>query len=135
MSRHEACVVHEEDCPFEGSEEPARGRVRWRTLLSGDRTPTGALTLGVAEIEPGDTQELYLHRHAQPETYFILAGEGVVTIAGTDHAVRPGSAVFVPGDAQHCARNTGAVTLRILYAFAADSFDEIRYEFGPGEAT
>jgi oxalate decarboxylase/phosphoglucose isomerase-like protein (cupin superfamily) len=135
MPRNEPCVVHETDCPQEGWDDATRGRVVWRTLLSGDRTPTGSLTLGVVEIGPGDVKELYPHRHAQPEAYYILAGEGVVTLAGTGHPVRPGSAVFVPGNAAHCARNTGATQMRILYVFAADSFDEIRYEFESDETS
>jgi mannose-6-phosphate isomerase-like protein (cupin superfamily) len=129
MPKREPFVVHETDCPLEGWDDPARGRVVWRTLLSGDRTPTGSLTLGVVEIGSGDSQEFQPHRHAQPEAYYILSGEGVVHIAGADHPVRPGSAVFVPGHAAHGARNTGAGPLRILYVFPADSFDEIRYEF------
>ena len=53
----------------------------------------------------------------------------MVWIAGTEHRVRAGSAIFIPGDTDHGARNTGAELLRLLYAFPADSFDEIKYVF------
>jgi mannose-6-phosphate isomerase-like protein (cupin superfamily) len=122
-------MVHEAECEFEGGDEPAPGRVRWRTLLSSDRTPTDALTLGVAEIDPGGARDFRPHRHAQPEAYYILSGEGVVSLAGTDHPVRPGTTVFIPGNVAHGARNTGSERLRLLYVFPADSFGEIRYEF------
>jgi quercetin dioxygenase-like cupin family protein len=46
-----------------------------------------------------------------------------------EHGLRPGSAVFIPGGAEHGVRNTGAGILRLLYAFAADSFAEVEYEF------
>jgi quercetin dioxygenase-like cupin family protein len=129
MSRIEPVVIHEEDCAVEGWLEPGPGRVRWRTLLSADRTPTASLTLGVAELEPGEAQELRPHRHAQAEAYYVLSGEGVVSIAGEEYPLRSGSAVFVPGNAVHRALNTGSGLLRLLYVFPADSFGQVEYEF------
>ena len=73
--------------------------------------------------------EPVVHRHAQTEAYYILSGEGIVTIDGVDHPVRAGSVVYLPGDCAHGATNTGEETLRLLYVFAADSFDEIEYRF------
>jgi hypothetical protein len=45
--------VREDACPREGWNDALRGKVPWRTLLSGDRTPTSQLTLGVSEVGPG----------------------------------------------------------------------------------
>lgn len=129
MAKSEAFVIHEDECAVEGSQQAALGAVRWRTLISADRTPTDALTVGVAEIEVGESKSFRPHRHAQAEVYYILSGEGTVTISGADHPVRPGSAVFIPGGAAHGARNTGAQLLRLLYVFPARSFAEIHYEF------
>jgi oxalate decarboxylase/phosphoglucose isomerase-like protein (cupin superfamily) len=39
--------------------------------------------------------------------------------------------VFIPGDTEHMAVNTGNEPLRLLYFFAADSFRDIVYRF-PG---
>ena len=122
-------VVHEEQCEVEGDDDAHHGRVRWRTLLSGDRSPTESLTVGVAEVEPGLPQLFRTHRHAQPEIYYVLSGHGVVTLEGEEHALRPGSAVFIPGGAEHGVRNTGTEILRLLYTFEADSFAEVEYEF------
>lgn len=124
-------VLHETDCPLESWSDAARERVEWRTLLSADRTPTGRLTLGVAELPPGGRDDLVTHRHAQTEAYYVLEGEGLVSIDGMDHPVRAGSAVFLPGDCDHGAVNTGRVTMRLLYVFAADSFDQVEYRFTP----
>ena len=129
MAKNEPFVIHENECAFEGGDEPAPGRVRWRTLLSSDRTPTDSLTLGVAELDRGEARDFRPHRHAQPEAYYVLAGEGVVSLAGTEHRVRPGTTVFIPGNIAHGARNTGSEVLRLLYVFPADSFGQIRYEF------
>jgi len=132
MPRSEPFVVHEEECELEGWDDPALGRVQWRTLLSSDRTPTEAMTVGVVEIAPGRPELSHPHRHAQAEVYFILSGSGVVTIDGIPHPVRPGTALFIPGNSEHAARNTGTEVLRLLYVFAADSFQEVRYEFPEG---
>lgn len=126
--KDEPTVVHESACPEECWSEGDRVGVRWRTLLSGDRTPTSALTLGVAEIPPGDAP-VRLHHHEPVEAYYILAGEGSVHVAGREHTVRPGSAVFIPGNAEHVVRNTGGVALRLLYVFPVDAFDQVEYRF------
>ena len=103
------------------------GSVLFKTLISGDLTRSEALTLGVAKIQPGSA--LSAHRHAQPEVYLVLAGEGSVRVGGVLRSVRAGSAVFVPGDAVHSCENTGASELRLAYVLAADSFQDVQYVF------
>jgi mannose-6-phosphate isomerase-like protein (cupin superfamily) len=128
MSDTRPVVVHEESCAVEGWDDPVIGRVIWRTLLSGDRTPTAGLTVGIAEIGP-DAHAVHLHRHAPAEVYHVLSGEGVVTIAGEDHPLRPGATIFIPGNAWHGARSSGRDPLRLLYVFAVDAFADVVYEF------
>ncbi len=122
-------VVDEAAVPPEGWNDPVRGVVTWRTLLSGDRTPTEALTMGVAEVVEQAGAEVRLHRHAQAEAYYILSGHGILTIEGEDRPLSPGTCAFIPGGAWHAARGVGAEPLRLLYVFAADSFDQVVYEF------
>jgi mannose-6-phosphate isomerase-like protein (cupin superfamily) len=129
MNQPEPIVIHEDDCAFEKWDEPARGSVRWRTLISGDRTASDSLTVGVAELEPNDTTSLSSHRHPPAEVYYVLSGEGVVTISDTEYAIRPGTAVFIPGNASHSARNTGTEPLRFLYVFPVNSFNDVSYDF------
>ncbi len=129
MSRSQPFVVQEVDCEVEGADEGPFGSLRWRTLVSGDRTPSDSLTVGVAELEPHQSERFRSHRHAHPEVYYILSGTGTVTISGTEHPVRPGSTVFIPGGAEHGVRNTGRDLLRLLYVFPANSFPDIKYEF------
>lgn len=122
-------VVNETAVPLEGWSDPVRGVVNWRTLLSADRTPTEALTIGVAEVVEQVGAEARLHRHAQAEAYYILSGRGILTIEGEELPLSPGTCAFIPGGAWHAARGVGAEPLRLLYVFAADSFDHIVYEF------
>ena len=122
-------VTHEVDVDLETWDDPVRGKVTWRTLISADRTPTTAMTAGVAELAPGASDDFHLHRHAQPEIYYFLEGEGLVLIDGVEHPVCKGSTVYVPGNAWHASRNTGATVMRLLYVFAVDSFDQVEYFF------
>jgi mannose-6-phosphate isomerase-like protein (cupin superfamily) len=106
-----------------------RGAVWWKTLISGDRTHSAGLTLGVARVPPG--AELRRHRHDQPEVYLILEGAGVVVGAASSRDVGPGDGVFLPGDALHALRCTGERELRLAYVLAADSFADVTYRFEP----
>lgn len=124
-----AVVVQEDACLVEHWDDPSRGKVSWRTLLSADRTPTSAMTVGIAEVAPGTPLGYYRHRHEPAEVYYILAGEGLVTIDDVDHPVRAGSTVFIPGNAWHGAHNTGSEVLRLLYAFAVGSIADVTYVF------
>ncbi|MEX5269708.1 cupin domain-containing protein [Kocuria sabuli] len=122
----EDLVLQEDDRPVEGWNDE-RGRLTWRPLFSADSTPTDHLVTGVAELE--EDGFLALHRHEQAETYYVLAGEGVVTLDGVEHPVRPGSTVFLPGSAEHGIRSTGTRKLRFFYALAADDFTDVEYVF------
>jgi len=122
-------VVDEATVFRDGWDDPRRGRVHWRTLFSQGLTPSEAITCGVADLGPGD--ELKAHRHAPPEVYYVFAGQGVVRIDGAETPVKAGSAVFIPGMAEHGIRQSGAERLRFFYAFPVDSFDSVEYLFPP----
>lgn len=131
MDRHPKSVmphvVNETNAPRDGWDDPIKGRIGWRTLFSQGATPTEGVTCGLAELKPGDW--LGLHRHAPPEVYYILAGNGVMSLEGREIAIGEGSAVFIPGMAEHGIRQTGAEVLRLLYAFPVNSFDSVEYLF------
>lgn len=120
-------VLHEDEVTRVDWDDPVRGRVGFRTLFSAGTTPTAELTTGVTVLEEGGW--LGAHRHRPAEVYSVLAGEGVVVLDGVEHRVRAGSAVYVPGDAEHSVRNTGRAALRFLYVFATDAFEDVEYRF------
>ena len=126
MTTIRAHIVDEQSCPTDGW-----GGMHWKTLISGDRTPTCQITQGIAELAPAPPDALLVHCHAQAETYYVLSGEGELQIGNELFPLRPGVAAFIPGGAHHTTRATGTECLRILYTFAADSFDDVIYQF-PG---
>ncbi|NTT87395.1 cupin domain-containing protein [Tabrizicola fusiformis] len=116
--------------PDERWDNPARGSIRFRTLISAPATPSDSLVCGVALMAPGET--FALHSHPQPEVYFGLEGEGEVMIDGVAHRLAPGVALYIPGGALHGVPRV-ETALKWFYTFAADSFDDISYRF-PDEA-
>ncbi|MDJ0785760.1 MAG: cupin domain-containing protein [Myxococcota bacterium] len=126
-----AVVVHESECPLESWAEETRSRVEWRMLLSGERTPSHSLTMGVAEVQPqpDPTEPPTTHWHPQVEAYYVLSGEGELFAGEDRHLLRPGSSVFLPGETEHGVRNTGSEVLRILFVFATDAFPDVDYHF------
>ena len=123
----EPVALDEKDLAQDGWDDPVRGRLRWRTLFSKGTTPSEGITCGVTELQPGDW--LGLHRHAPAEIYYVFAGSGVVSLDGREIPVKAGSAVFIPGMAEHGIRQTGSEILRLFYAFPVDSFDQVEYLF------
>jgi mannose-6-phosphate isomerase-like protein (cupin superfamily) len=101
----------------------------WRTLISGDRTPSSELTVGVANFPPHG--KLKLHRHQQAEFYFGLSGEGIVTVSCVAFRIAKDIAIYIPGNSEH-GITAGEFGLSILYGFACHAFDEVVYRFsGP----
>jgi quercetin dioxygenase-like cupin family protein len=125
--RQQEFITVLDDHQLEEWDDPIRGRLGFLTLFSGDSTGTRELTTGLAVVPPGGW--LGLHRHSASETYFVVDGSGLVLLEGAEHPVRPGSTVFIPGNAVHGCRNTGASELRVFYAFAAHAMSDIHYEF------
>jgi quercetin dioxygenase-like cupin family protein len=114
------------DLPDERWDDPARGTITFRTLVSAPRTDSNELVCGVAMMAKGDT--FVLHSHPQAEVYFGLEGEGDVMIDGVAHRLVPGVALYIPGGAVH-GIPVAKANLKWFYTFAADSFSQIQYHF------
>jgi quercetin dioxygenase-like cupin family protein len=112
--------------PLESWSDPARGTIRWRTLLPAALSSSAGLVAGVAELAAGD--DYAAHHHPETEIYFGLEGEGTVMIDGTPNRLAPGIILYIAGGAVHAIPSV-ARPLRFLYAFAARDFDDIRYTF------
>lgn len=119
-------LVDQSDLPEETWQDPARGGIRWKTLISGDVTASDTLVCGIAIMQPGDT--FALHSHPEPELYFGIEGEVDVQIDGQNHRLKPGVALFIPGGAVHGVL-VAQHPVRWFYTFAADSFPDIAYTF------
>ena len=101
-------LIEPEALPWETWDDPtlaARSPLRWKLIFSGRRTPTEALSFGLAEFPPGAV--LPLHHHAPAEVYHGLDGEGLVEIESEPHRLRAGVSLFIPADTRY--RTTSAL--------------------------
>lgn len=136
MLNHERRLcVREDELEWETWKDPSlkdRSPIIWKTLISQDKTDSSRLVAGVAEIPVGTL--LIRHSHAEEEVYYILEGEGHLELDGDTIRVTRGTSVFIPGNAEHALTNTGIRTLKLLYMFPTDSFEDIEYTFPMNES-
>lgn len=85
------------------------------------------LTTTLAIIQPGGAQRI--HRHRPEQVYFILEGQGVMTVGGESQRVGPGDCIFIPSGQPHGLQNDGTTILRYFSAAAS------RYDAGHLEKT
>ena len=74
-------------------------------------------------VEPG--HRLSYQRHARrSEHWFVVAGEGVLTVDGVTTPVSPGASVDVPARAAHRIENSGDVPLVFIEVQHGEDFGE-----------
>jgi mannose-6-phosphate isomerase-like protein (cupin superfamily) len=84
-----------------------------RQLLHPDKFDiTCRYSLAHATVKPGHTTTP--HRLKTSEVYYILEGEGLMSIDGESEAVRPGQAIYIPPRATQYIENTGNSDLKFL---------------------
>jgi mannose-6-phosphate isomerase len=89
-------------------------------------------------VEPG--QRLSYQRHARrAEHWFVLSGEGVVTLDGVEHRVAPGIAIDVPMGAAHrvaCTASEPLVFIEVQLGsyFGEDDIERLVDDYGRAEA-
>ena len=130
MSTLKPIVINQTEQSWEGwddAEIAAKSAIRWKTLISGERGPSAGLVNGIAEFPVGT--RLPLHHHEPAETYYVVSGQGHMEIDGHDADIGPGSTVYIPSNAKHAVRCTGAEPLVFVFTFACDRFDKIVYHF------
>lgn len=87
-------------------------------LLASPRTSSAEhLTTTLAVIQSGGEQRIHSHRPEQ--VYFILEGNGLMTVGDEMQRVGPGDCVFIPSGQPHGLKNDGDETLRYFSAAAS----------------
>ena len=92
-------------CPVERT-----GDREFRVLLSAGLPITEFAGL----IPPGRAPE---HQHTYDEVVHVLAGSGVVHLAGGHTEIGPGTSIYLPPQVPHCLENTGPEPLQVLGVF------------------
>jgi mannose-6-phosphate isomerase-like protein (cupin superfamily) len=81
-----------------------------------DLTDGGYLELA-NEFEVAVCGEVFPHTHPTHEFYFVMTGEGVMTVGAEERNVTPGDLIYIPPDTVHSLRPTGGEKIR-CFCFA-----------------
>ena len=130
MTVSKPAIVDQADLDWEGGSDAGLAvgsGIRWKMLIDGERMESTGLVTGIAEVMPGAALER--HHHEPAEIYYIVSGRGEMEIDGRTTEVGPGCAIYIPPDARHAVRCTGAEPLAFVFSFPRDRFDQIVYHF------
>jgi mannose-6-phosphate isomerase-like protein (cupin superfamily) len=81
-------------------------------LIPGRECCADNLSVTLVEVTPGGAQEL--HRHEQEQSYYILTGNGLMTVGEEQREVSAGDCVFIGSNEYHGLLNTGTEELRYI---------------------
>lgn len=84
---------------------------------------SAAITMGEVVLQPGAT--LPRHLHKVEEVIFIVEGNGQVALGDETLEVSPNTTIYAPAGVRHQFTNTGAIPLRLVFAFPAVEVERI----------
>ena len=91
-----------------------RDRIESFLLVSEKTTGSGNLSITLVEMEPGGFQ--HLHSHEQEQAYYVIEGEGILSVDDEERSVAEGDCIFIPSFARHGLKNTGSTPLTYVSA-------------------
>ena len=95
-------------------------------LLASPRTcDAKQLTTSLVEIKPGGEQRL--HSHVPEQIYYILEGNGLMSVGDNTAHVERDDCIYIPSGAPHGLKNDGTMLLRYFSA-AVPSFESGQLE-------
>ncbi len=97
----------------------AASKAEFRPEKMGKATLAAAehLFAGLNAFEPGQEHRLHTHE-GQDKFYFVIEGEGHVTVGAEQARIRPGDLVLARSGEEHALRNPGPGRLLVLVAMA-----------------
>jgi len=106
------------------------------TLLLLDRTETEKFECVVVRWPAGSKGAMVAHKEKE-QTFFVLAGEGSVTIGEKTETIKPGSVIFVPRNTPHTTEaGKGQLEYLCLNSLVTEtqdaSFEEMYNRIAPG---
>ena len=91
----------------------------WRTDKMGKSTlfESSRLMVGLNAFEPGQSHALHAHG-GMDKLYYVVEGEGVFLLEGTEMPMRAGEALVAPEGVAHGIRNTSGARLLVMAVLA-----------------
>ena len=87
-----------------------------KVLVGNEKLAARKLTFGVAEVPP--KSKMTAHKHEQEEVIFILRGHGRVKIGDSSEAIKEGTAIYLPSNAEHAIENESDKSMKFTFAFS-----------------
>ena len=109
MNTRKPVIIDQAALDWEGWRDTTlatKSAIRWKLLITGERTESSGLVTGIAQLPSG--AQLLLHHHEPEETYYVVSGRGEMEIDDHTSAVGPGCAIYIPANARHALRCTGS---------------------------
>jgi mannose-6-phosphate isomerase-like protein (cupin superfamily) len=77
---------------------------------------TRSMEVGVIKLRKNqkDTQQ----PHESDEIYYVISGNGKITIEGNEHDVKPGNIIYIPKNVSHHFQTVDENELIVLYILA-----------------
>ena len=91
----------------------------WHTDKMGKSTlfESSRLMVGLNAFEPGQSHALHAHG-GMDKLYYVVEGEGVFLLEGTEMPMRAGDALVAPEGVAHGIRNTSGARLLVMAVLA-----------------
>jgi quercetin dioxygenase-like cupin family protein len=91
----------------------------WRTDKMGKSTlfESPRLLVGLNAFEPGQSHALHAHA-GMDKLYYVVEGEGIFLLEGTELPMRAGDALVAPEGVAHGIRNTSSARLLVMAVLA-----------------
>ncbi len=93
-----------------------------KALVDAQNTGTRRVDFRISHYAPAAFVEEHVHR-VQEQIYYVTEGEGVLTLDGARHLMRPGDYVYVPPGVRHGFANTGTRGL-VFFVITTPATDE-----------
>jgi quercetin dioxygenase-like cupin family protein len=90
-------------------------------LVSEVTTGSEHITTSLVEMSPGGRQ--HIHSHKTEQCYYVLEGEGLMTVGRETQRVAAGDCIFIPSNELHGLNNDGKTILKYFSA-GSPSFDK-----------
>ncbi len=128
-------IIGPEEAPSYWQPVPANGFIR--NILNREVTQGAAdFAMGTQTLPPGTMIREHTHDRVE-EVIHVTSGTGIARVEGVEHAIAPGSTVYVGLNVKHHFINTGSAPLTFLWLVLPGGLDTFFAEIGrprrPGE--
>lgn len=86
-----------------------------KALVGPENSGSSLIDFRISRYAPGAYVQEHVHK-VQEQIYYVLEGEGVLTLGKERHLMRPHDYVYVPPGVRHSFTNTGTAGLVFLVA-------------------